>query len=118
MAGLIKRGKKFYAVYYQGNKQKRVALGTTSLQVAKDKIRQLESSLYRGGDNPLPTKTPISDIVSDYIDYMLTRKTARSVERDKYYLRESFGPICEALKLKNAKISEISCSVFTVHIPN
>ena len=36
---------------------------------------------------------------------MGTRKTARSVTRDVYYLRETFGPICPALTLKNAKIS-------------
>jgi hypothetical protein len=36
---------------------------------------------------------------------MHCRKTARSVERDTYYLRESFGPICPALTLKNTKIS-------------
>ena len=105
MASLIKRGNFYYAQYMVGKKAKRVSLETSSLQLAKDKVRQLESSFYRGGDNPLPTKTPIADVVTDYIEYMGTRKTARSVVRDTYYLRESFGPICPALTLKNAKIS-------------
>lgn len=105
MASLIKRGKVFYAQYMVGKRAKRISLETSSLQVAKDKVRQLESAFYRGNDNPLPTKTPIADVVTDYIEYMRTRKTARSVERDIYYLRESFGPICPALTLKNPKIS-------------
>ena len=105
MASLIKRGKVFYAQYMVGKKAKRISLETSSLQVAKDKIRQLESAFYRGNDNPLPTKTPIADVVTNYIEYMRTRKTPRSVERDIYYLRESFGPICPALTLKNSRIS-------------
>ncbi len=49
MAGFMKRGNVYQAVYYVGKKQKRVSLETTSLQVAKEKIRDLEKSLYRGG---------------------------------------------------------------------
>lgn len=106
MAGLIKRGKKYYAVYYVGKKQKRVALETDSLQLAKDKLRDIESALFRGNDPQLPTKTPIADVVKDYIENMRTRKTATSVTRDIYYLREAFGPICEELTIKNKKISD------------
>jgi len=117
MAGLIKRGKKFYAVYYVGKKQKRIALDTDSLQLAKEKVRQIESSLYRGDDSPLPTKTPIATVVTSYIEYMQTRKTARSVVRDTYYLRETFGPICPALTLKNPKISMKGKKCPTSHAP-
>lgn len=106
MASLKKRGDQYYAQYYVGGKQKRVNLDTTSLQIAKDKVRQIESSFHRGNDLPLPTKTPIAQVVTDYIEYMGTRKTARSVKKDIYYLRETFGPICPALTLKNVKISE------------
>lgn len=56
MAGLITRGNVYYAVYYVGKKQKRISLDTSSVQFAKEKLRQLESSLYRGDDNPLPLK--------------------------------------------------------------
>ena len=82
MASLKQRGKVYYAQYYIGGKQKRVNLGTESLQVAKEKIRQLESSLYRGDAVPLPTKTPIAKVVTDYVEYRRCHKTARSVERD------------------------------------
>lgn len=41
----------YYAQYYIGTKQKRVSLGTDSLQVAKERIRQIESALVRGTEN-------------------------------------------------------------------
>ncbi len=59
MASLRKRGNVYYAQYYVGKRQKRVSLETSSLQVAKEKIRQIESALVREVDIPLPTKTPV-----------------------------------------------------------
>ncbi len=106
MAGLLKRGKKYYALYYVGRKQKRVSLETSSLQVAKEKIRQIESALVREVDIPLPTKTPVGDVVEAYIQHMRTVKTARSVIRDMSYLREVFGQVCPSLKIKNEKNSK------------
>ena len=50
MAGLIRRNKTYYAVYYVGGKQKRVCLHTSSLQIAKEKVRQIESSQLKGED--------------------------------------------------------------------
>ncbi len=106
MASLKKRGKTYYAQYYLGGEQKRVSLGTNSLQIAKEKIRQIESALARGTDIPLPTKTPIAEVVAAYVQHLHTVKTHRNAQRDIYYLRETFGPICPAIKLKNDKISE------------
>ena len=91
MASLKKRGKTYYAQYYVGSKQKRVCLNTTTLQIAKEKLRQIESSLMRGTQLPLPTKTPIGKIVAAYVDYLYTVKTPRNTQRDIYYLRETFG---------------------------
>ncbi len=105
MASLIKRKNVYYAQYRKGGKTKRLSLETESLQIAKEKLRQLESSLYRGDAVPFPTKTPIPDALSAYIKYMQTVKTERSVVRDLYYLREAFGPVCPALQIKNQKIS-------------
>jgi integrase len=117
MASLKKRGNSYYAQYYLNGKQKRLNLDISSLQVAKEKVRKIESAFYRGDDIPLPTKTPISQVVTDYIEYMRTRKTARSVERDIYYLRKTFAPICPALTLKNAKISANGKKRPTHHAP-
>lgn len=117
MASLIKRGNTYYAQFMVGQKAKRISLETGNLQLAKDKLRTLESSLFRGNDNPFPTKTPIATVVTDYIENMLARKTAKSVQRDVYYLREAFGPICPALTLKNAKISAKGKKCPTRHAP-
>ena len=61
MASLMKRKKNYYLQWRVGKKLKRRSLGTTSLQIAKEKLRQFESAFYRGEDNPLPTKTPLAD---------------------------------------------------------
>ncbi|RII27749.1 MAG: hypothetical protein CXR31_05850 [Geobacter sp.] len=117
MASLVKRGNVYYAQYMKGGKAKRVSLETDSLRIAKEKVRNIESAFFRGDDVSLPTKTPIAQVVTAYIEYMKTRKTARSVERDTYYLREAFGPICQALALKNAKISAKGKKRPTRHAP-
>lgn len=99
MASLKKRGKTYYAQYYVGDKQKRVCLKTTSLQVAKEKLRQIESAQLRGNELPLPTKTPIAQIVAAYVDYIRTLKTHKSVQTDFCYLRETFGPACDGIQI-------------------
>ena len=77
MACLKKRGKKYYAQYYVGRKQKRISLNTTSLQIAKEKLRQLESALHRGEETPLPTRTKIEDIVQQYAEHVRIVKTPK-----------------------------------------
>ncbi len=106
MASLKKRGKTYYAQYYQGGQQKRVSLGTSSLQVAKEKIRRIESALMQGSDIPLPTKTSIAEVVTAYVEHLRTIRAERNVQRDTYYLREAFGPICPAIQIKNSRISQ------------
>ncbi len=79
MASLIKRGNTYYAQYYVARKPKRISLETDSLPVAKEKLHQLESSLYKGDSVPLLTNTPIPKVVAAYIEDAQTVKTARSV---------------------------------------
>ncbi len=83
-----------------------MSLETNSLQVAKHKLRELESALFLGNDIPLPTKTSIADVVTAYVNHLKTVKKASCVTKDVYYLRQVFGPICPALQIKNQKISE------------
>jgi integrase len=105
MACLKIRGKKFYAQYYVGKSQKRVCLNTTSLQIAKEKLRQLESALHRGEETSLPTRTKIEDILQRYADHVRTTKTPKSAQTDIYYLRQMFGPVCPALQVNSRKQS-------------
>lgn len=105
MASLKKRGKIYYAQYYMHGKQKRVNLETTSLQIAKEKIRQIESAQLRQDDLPLPTKTPLAEIIEKYLFQLKARTSERNIKKVASYLRATFGPICESLKIKNDKIA-------------
>jgi hypothetical protein len=55
MAGMIKRGKTYYAVYTEAGKERRRSLETGARQLAKERLRRLESRLDAGlpGDEGL-----------------------------------------------------------------
>lgn len=106
MASLKKRGKKYYAQYYVNGRQKRVNLETTSLQIAKEKVRQIESAQLRQEDLPLPTKTPLSEILEKYLFQLKARTSERNIQKIASYLRATFGPVCDSLKIKNATIAK------------
>ncbi len=106
MACLKKRGNTYYAQYYIGSKQVRKNLCTESLQIAKEKLRQLESALYREVDIPLPTRTSLTQVIDDYVAYLSTVTTPRNIQKTVSYLRQIFGAICPALEIKNRKISD------------
>jgi hypothetical protein len=105
VASLILRGPTYYIQHMVSGKAKRVSTGTDTLQIAKEKLRQFESAQARGEDHPLPTKTPIADVLTAYIEHIRTTKTAKTVQTDIYYLRDTFGPVCEALTLTSRKLS-------------
>ena len=95
----------YYIQFYVGKKQKRLSLRTKSKQLAKEKLRQFESSQLRGEDNPLPSSTPLSEILNKYVDNLRARKTAKSAQTDIYYLRSIFGELCQGLKITSRKVS-------------
>jgi integrase len=105
MASLRKRSGVYYAQYYLGSRQVRLSLQTDVLQVAKEKLRLLESSLHRGEGTGQPTQTPIPDILQAYAEHMRITKTAKSAQTDVYYLREAFGPVCPALEINSRRTS-------------
>src|SRR4051794_15135111 len=105
MASLKKRGSVFYIQYYSGARQHRVCTGTDSLQIAKEKLRQFESAQLRGDGNPLPTKTPLSEVLTAYAEHVRAVKTPKSAQTDIYYLREVFGPMVPALQVTSRRLS-------------
>ncbi|WP_306533803.1 hypothetical protein [Geobacter sp.] len=98
MARLIKRGKTYYAQYYLG-KQKRVNLHTSIPQIAKEKLRQLESSLLRGDDIPLPTRNPLPTVLSAFTNHLYATKQPKNADKIVSYLRAIFGPIAPELHI-------------------
>lgn len=108
MASLIQRGEVFYIQYRVSRKLKRISTGTDSLQIAKEKLRQFESAQMRGDGTGLPTRTPIADVLTRYVDHIRTTKTAKSAQTDVYYLREMFGPVCPALEITSRRPSRLA----------
>lgn len=105
MASLILRDSTFYIQYMVSGKAKRVSAGTESLQIAKEKLRQFESAQARGEDSPLPTRTAIDAVLTAYVSHIRNVKTAKSAQTDIYYLRDAFGPVCEAVRVTSRKVS-------------
>jgi len=82
VACLKKRGDVYWAQWWVGKKQKRVRLKTDSVQLAKERLRQIESKLAQGVDDTLPTRTPIAEIVAAYVNQIRLVKTAKSAQTD------------------------------------
>jgi len=108
MASLVKRefqgSSVWYIQFYRAGKQKRIK-ASDNFQIAKEKLRQFESAEARGEVQPLPTRTPVADIVTVYIKHIRSIKTAKSAQTDTYYLRDVFGPICDALRITSRKLN-------------
>jgi len=106
MASLKKRGGTYYLQYYlPGRKQKRVNLETDSYQIAREKLRQFDSARATGETSPLPTRTSLPELLTAYVEYVRTVKTGKSAQTDIYYLRDVFGPVCDALTITSRKPS-------------
>lgn len=106
MASLVERKGMFYLQWRVGGKIRRRSLRTSVKQIAKDKLRQFESARLRGVEDMLPTRTPIAEVVTAYVDHIRHVKTPKSAQTDIYYLREAFGPICDALRVTSRRITE------------
>jgi integrase len=104
MAGLKQRGSIWYLTYYVHRNKQAVSLETDSLQVAKEKKRQFESSQARGAESSLPTRTPIAEVLTGYVEHLRASKTAKSAQTDLYYLRDMLGPVCDGLKITSRKV--------------
>jgi len=107
MAWLSKRGSLYYIKYWHvgSNSSRRISTGTSNYQAAKEKLRQHEGTLARGDDSSLPTRTSITDALTAYVAHIRTVKTAKSPQTDIYYLRDAFGPICDAVSVTSRKLS-------------
>ncbi len=99
-SSIKRRGKVFYLRFSENGVRKRVSLHTDSPEVAKEQQRQFDSARARGGGNVFPTKTPLADAVAAYAAHMKAARTRHGYTADLSYLRNAFGPICDALKPK------------------
>jgi integrase len=105
MAWLSKRGSVYYIKFWSNGSTRKTSTGTCSFQIAKEQLREFEAGQARGDLSPLPTKTPIADVLTAYVAYIRTTKTDKSAQTETYYLREAFGPICDAVRVTSRKLS-------------
>lgn len=71
----------FYIQYYVGQTQYCHSTETDCYQLAKEELRQFESAQARG-ENPLPTRTPIAEIVAAYVEHIRSFKAAKRAQTD------------------------------------
>ena len=99
-SSLKKRGKVFYLRFSENATCKRISLHTNSRETAKELQRRFDSARAHGEGNVFPTKTPLASALAAYIAHMKVARTRHGNTADLSYLRNAFGPICEALKFK------------------
>jgi integrase len=94
LSSIINRKGTYHLQWFDGGKPKRRSLRTKSKRLAVELQRQFDSKRAQGIENPLPTRTPIGEVVAAYAQYIRVRKTAKSAQTDLCYLRRMFGPCC------------------------
>ena len=99
MAWLSKRGSVYYIKYWHNGATRRRTTGSSSFQIAKEKLRQFEAARADGDESTLPTRTPIADVLTAYVAHIRTVKTDKSAQTEIYYLRDAFGPVCDAVRI-------------------
>jgi hypothetical protein len=96
----------YYIQYSISGKVRRVSTQTTSLELAKEKLRQVESAQLRGDDSPLPTRSPLPQILAVYVQHLRATKRPKSAQTDIYYLGHMFGPVCTELEITSRVVTE------------
>jgi hypothetical protein len=84
MASLVERkfksGSVFYIQYWEGGKSKRIR-AHESEQIAEDMLHKFKMAQIQGdAGDVFPTKTPIAEVVSDYIEHVRVSKTPKSAQ--------------------------------------
>lgn len=98
MAGLYKRGKRYWATYRLNGRQVQKSLGTTIERVARTRIRQIEFEIA-SGQLEQASNLPIVTVISAFCEHLQNRCPHKSYKGDVGRLRAFFGQICEELKL-------------------
>ena len=87
MAFLKRRGSAYYIQFCVGQRQRRISTDSESFQIAREKLRAFESTEARGDGSPLPSRSPIADVVTAYVKHLRAMKTAKSARQSQKFLR-------------------------------
>ena len=102
MVCLYKRRKQYWVRYYLNGWQVQKSLRTDDLRIARDKLREIKCELSLGG-LPQARRIPLPAILETFCAYLKTKQTYRSHRKDVSRLRNVFGEICEALKIRPSR---------------
>lgn len=107
MACLRKKGNKYYVKDVVGGKEIWQATKTGDLAEAEQKLRDYISSKNTGSISPFPSKTPLNEILAEFCLNLKNTTRHESYIKDLSRLRNVFGPVCDALKIKRAAKSRV-----------
>ncbi len=99
MATVYRRGETWYGCFKHRGKKYRPSLNTPNKRLAEQRLRKIITDLEMGSGG-LPTKTPIGEVVSEFIQHLYAHHRKRAVDKEIYRLREFFGPVCPEFKRK------------------
>jgi integrase/predicted DNA-binding protein len=97
MASIYKRGKVWWVHYHVAGKSVCRSLKTTSQRVAEDKKKRLDG-LEITDQLGRPSATQIEPFLQAFCEYLLATQTRKGAKNDLSYLRQFFGPACQALE--------------------
>lgn len=105
MACIYRRGQVWWTKFKHRGALYRKSLRTSNRHLARDRARQLESSIKDGCFTLATscTPTPLIQVLEAFCEFLRTTKTAKSAQTDIYYLRQLFGPVCPALQINARK---------------
>ena len=75
----------YYIQFYVGTASVVSAPAPRRFQIAKEKLRQFESAQARGEASPLPSKTPIADVLTAYVAHIRASEDGQ-VRTDRHLL--------------------------------
>ena len=99
MACLYKRRKQYWVSYYLNGRQVKKSLHTDDPRIARDKIRKIEHELPTG-NLPETSRFPLPTLLDAFCGHLRTQQPHNSYRKDVSRLRNVFGEVCEALKIR------------------
>ena len=126
MASIYKRGKVWWIHYHVAGKSVCRSLNTTKQRVAEDKKKRLEG-LQVTDQLVKPSSIKIVPFLQAFCEFLLATQTRKGAKNDLSYLRQFFGPACQALefgsrvpqKYRNAKreMPKVVDKLSKIHVP-
>lgn len=97
MASIYQRNGTYWISYSVGGRRVQRSLKTRNRRIAEQKKEQLDA-LKKLNLLPEATRTPVTETLQAYCEYIVATQSAKGAKNDRSYLRQFFGPCCPALE--------------------